>query len=146
MATIRTGGFGHELTPYLPSSRSSSPDPLPSLGCYAHQQPSRHQIQHQRHCRGQSGKLKQAETRLMGKVAQAFVIAACSVVIVVGGTWLYEKYLTQSKYDDCIDRNVAIFNSQLPGKQANWNTLTSNEKRAYWRKPCAEDPSYKYSY
>jgi hypothetical protein len=47
MATIRTGGLGHELTPYLPSSRSGSPETLPPLGCHAHQQPGRHQILHQ---------------------------------------------------------------------------------------------------
>ena len=39
MAMIRTGGHGHDLTSYLLSSRSSSPELLPSLGCYANQRP-----------------------------------------------------------------------------------------------------------
>jgi len=47
MAMIRTGGLGHELTPYLLSSRSGSPNVLAALGCYASQQPSMHQSRHQ---------------------------------------------------------------------------------------------------
>lgn len=82
----------------------------------------------------------------MGKVTQAFVIAACSVAIATGGAYLYEKHSAHKEYEDCINRNVATFNSQLSGKQDNWNALNPNEKRDYWHKPCAEDPKYEYPY
>jgi hypothetical protein len=35
MAMIRTGGQGHELILYLPSSGAGSPESLPILGCHA---------------------------------------------------------------------------------------------------------------
>jgi len=70
MATIRTGGNGHEVTPYLASSRSGSPDSLPSLGCYAHQQPKRRQTLRQQRLRGgQPCRLEQLATGIMAGTA-----------------------------------------------------------------------------
>ena len=83
---IRTGGQGHELIPYLLSSRSGSPDSLASLGCHANQQPSMHQIQHhQRLCGRQSGGFEQLAAGITAGTANGLAIRLFPSTIAVAG-------------------------------------------------------------
>ena len=42
----------------------------------------------------------------MDKLAKAFVIAASSVVIVVGGVWLYQQFDAYQAKERCIKREI----------------------------------------
>lgn len=39
----------------------------------------------------------------MNKLTKAFVIAASSVVLAVGGVWLYQQYSEQQRVQKCLD-------------------------------------------
>jgi hypothetical protein len=49
----------------------------------------------------------QLAARLMGKITQGFVIAACSVVIAGGGLWLFGQYNASQNLERCADAMIA---------------------------------------
>jgi hypothetical protein len=49
----------------------------------------------------------------MDKVTKAFVIAACSVVIAVGGVWLEGSYKRSRAFQDCVQKTTR--NNSLDG-------------------------------
>jgi hypothetical protein len=82
----------------------------------------------------------------MGKITQGFVIAASSVVIAVGGVWLYRQYATHQAVEACVNWHVNLFNlrAKFSNEYGNWKAKTPEEKLAYWRKPCIENPGLRY--
>jgi hypothetical protein len=82
----------------------------------------------------------------MGKITQGFVIAASSVIIAVGGVWLYREYAAYKAVDLCVSWHVNLFDlrAKFSNDYENWKVKTPAEKLTYWRKPCIEDPTWRH--
>ena len=75
----------------------------------------------------------------MNKLANGFVIAACSVVIAAGGYWLFEKFMTHQAIESCIVRMVAQSDKNEYWKNW-WPSLTPDDKRNEWIQECTKEP------
>jgi hypothetical protein len=82
----------------------------------------------------------------MSKLTQGFLIAASSVVVAVGGVWLYRQYAAHQAVEYCISWHVNLFNlrAKYSNEYGNWKAKSPAAKIEYWRKPCVEDSGWRY--
>ena len=73
----------------------------------------------------------------MNKLAAAFVIAASSVVIAVGGVWLYQKYAAHQALEQCISEEIKYNNTTKNWDfRAHWDQKKLTEKREFVQSNC----------
>ncbi len=74
----------------------------------------------------------------MDNLTKAFVIAASSVLIAVGGVWLYRQYVAHQSLEICISEEVVSQDALAhPWNQETWWTdKTPSQKRENIRYKC----------
>ena len=76
----------------------------------------------------------------MDNLTKAFVIAACSVVIAVGGVWLYGQYTVHQIMEKCITEEVGYRDDKNKNMAPDrWHTgMSKADKREWVKYKCAE--------
>jgi hypothetical protein len=76
----------------------------------------------------------------MDNLTKAFVIAASSVVILVGGVWLYEQYTVHQTLEKCIAEEVGYRDDKNNNMAPDgWHTgMSKADKREWVKYKCAE--------
>ena len=75
----------------------------------------------------------------MDKLTKGFVIAASSVVIAVGGVWLYQKYTAHQAMEKCLAEKVADRDNNGSLAPSHWHTeMSKTDKREWVRYACVE--------
>jgi hypothetical protein len=78
------------------------------------------------------------------RLVQAFVITASSVVIAVGGVWLYRQYSAHQALESCI-KGLVLYNDEQSKKENldfvywYWKEKTAQEKRDHVKHECVRD-------
>ena len=76
----------------------------------------------------------------MDMLAKAFVIAASSVVIAVGGVWLYQQYTVHQTMEKCIAKEVGYRDDNNMIVPDEWHTdMSKTDKRELVRSICVEE-------
>ena len=78
----------------------------------------------------------------MDKLTKAFVIAASSVVISVGGVWLYQQYTVHQTMEKCITKEVGYRDDKSNNAVVldEWYTdMSKTDKREWVRSICVQE-------
>ena len=78
----------------------------------------------------------------MDVLAKAFVIAASTVVIAVGGVWLYQQYTVHQAMEKCITKEVGYRDDKSNNALVldEWHTdMSKTDKREWVRSICVQE-------